>query len=132
MANKSKAKWYRLDNSGMIYPMVITLRTQSLYRIGAELKEKVNKTYLRIAVNSALERFPYFKVELKRGLFRHYLDENNRAPLVEEDDGVLLKILNFRHNRYYLFRTTYYENKIFIDKMIMQLYCTIKTMTMCK
>ena len=115
MANKPKAKWYRLDNSGMIYPMVITLRTQSLYRIGVELKEKVDPSYLRIAVNSALERFPYFKVELKRGLFRHYLDENNRAPLVEEDDGVLLKILNFRHNRYYLFRTTYYENKIFID-----------------
>ncbi len=115
MANKPKAKWYRLDNSGMIYPMVITLRTQSLYRIGAELKEKVNKTYLRIAVNSALERFPYFKVELKHGLFRHYLDENNRAPLVEEDDGILLKILNFRHNRYYLFRTTFYGNKIFID-----------------
>lgn len=95
--------------------MVITLKTQSLYRLGVKLTEKVNPNLLRVAVNVALERFPYFKVELKRGLFRHYLDENVRTPLIEEDDGVLLKILNFRHNRYYLFRVTYYGNRIFID-----------------
>lgn len=110
-----KTKWYRLDNSGMIYPMVITLRTQSLYRLGALLKTDVKKDSLIYAVEKALDRYPYFKVELKPGLFRHYLEENARKPLVEEDDGVLLKILNFRHNRYYLFRVTYYGKRIFID-----------------
>ena len=110
-----KTKWYRLDNSGMIYPMVITLRTQSLYRLGALLKTDVKKDSLIYAVEKALDRYPYFKVELKPGLFRHYLEENARKPLVEEDDGVLLKILNFRHNRYYLFRATYYGKRIFID-----------------
>lgn len=110
-----KTKWYRLDNSGMIYPMVITLKTQSLYRLGVLLKEDVNPDYLKVAVNTALTRYPYFKVELKAGLFRHYLEENVRTPLVEEDDGVLLKILNFRHNRYYLFRVTYHGKRIFID-----------------
>ena len=110
-----KTKWYRLDNSGMIYPMVITLRTQSLYRLGALLKTDVKKDSLIYAVEKALDRYPYFKVELKPGLFRHYLEENARTPLVEEDDGVLLKILNFRHNRYYLFRVTYYGKRIFID-----------------
>jgi len=110
-----KPKWYRLDNSGMIYPMVITLRTQSLYRLGALLKTDVKKDSLIYAVEKALDRYPYFKVELKPGLFRHYLEENARTPLVEEDDGVLLKILNFRHNRYYLFRVTYYGKRIFID-----------------
>lgn len=95
--------------------MVITLSTQSIYRLGARLKENVNPDFLRVAVNTALERFPYFKVELKRGLFRHYLDENIRTPLVEEDDGILLKILNFRRNRYYLFRVTYFGKNIYID-----------------
>ncbi len=108
-------KWYRLDNSGMIYPMVITLRTQSIYRLGALLRSEVNPEYLKVAVNTALTRYPYYKVELKRGLFRPYLEENVRTPLVEEDDGVLLKILNFRHNRYYLFRVTYKGKRIFID-----------------
>jgi len=99
----------------MIYPMVITLKTQSLYRLGVLLKEDVNPKFLSAAVNSALTRYPYFKVELKAGLFRHYLEENDRTPKIEEDDGVLLKILNFRHNRYYLFRTTYSGKRIFID-----------------
>lgn len=110
-----KPKWYRLDNSGLIYPMVITQSTQSLYRLGVKLREEVNPNFLRVAVNTALERFPYFKVELKKGFFRHYLDENVRTPIVEEDDGVLLKIFNFRHNRYFLFRITYYGKRIFID-----------------
>lgn len=113
MANK--AKWYRLDNSGMIYPMVITLGTQSIYRLGACLTEDVEPNFLKAAVNTALERYPYYKVELKRGLFRHYFDENERTPFIEEDDGVLLKILNFRKNRNYLFRVTYYGKRIFID-----------------
>jgi len=112
---KKKTNWYRLDNSGMIYPLVITEKTQSLYRIGAKLAEDVNPNFLRVAVNTALERYPYFRVELKKGLFRHYLDENTRAPLIEEDDGVLLKILNFRKNRYFLFRVTYFGKRIFMD-----------------
>lgn len=113
MTNKNR--WYRLDSLGMVYPMVITPKTQSLYRLGVRLKKDVNPNCLKIAVNTALERYPFFKVELKHGFFRHYLDENIRTPLIEEDDGVLLKILNFRHNRYYLFRATYYKNNINID-----------------
>lgn len=95
--------------------MVITLRTQSLYRLGALLKKEINGESLKFAVEKALRRYPYYKVELKPGLFRHYFEENFRTPLVEEDDGVLLKILNFRHNRYYLFRVTYYGKRVFID-----------------
>ena len=110
-----KNRWYRLDNSAMIYPMVITLKSQSLYRLGVALKEDVDKAHLSSAVNSALERYPFYKVELKRGFFRHYLDENPLTPIVEEDDGALLKILNFRHNRNYLIRVTYFKKRIFID-----------------
>lgn len=110
-----KINWYRMDNSAMIYPMVITQKTQSLFRLGAQLKEQVDANFLRLGLNTALERFPYFKVELKHGLFRHFLDENLHYPIVEKDDGNLLKILNFKHNRHYLFRLTYYENKIFLD-----------------
>lgn len=110
-----KNRWYRLDNSAMIYPLVITLKSQSLFRIGVCLNEEVDKDHLSSAVNSALVRYPFFKVELKRGFFRHYLDENTLTPIVEEDDGALLKILNFRHNRNYLFRVTYYKKRIFMD-----------------
>lgn len=110
-----KTKWYRMDNSAMIYPMVITQKTQSIFRLGVALKESVDGNFLRIGLSTALERYPYFKVELKHGLFRHFLDENLHYPIVEKDDGNLLEIFNFKHNRHYLFRLTYYENKIFLD-----------------
>lgn len=110
-----KKYWYRLDNSAMVYPMVITLGTQSLFQLGAELNKPINSNYLKIALNTALERFPYFKVELKHGLFRHYLEENPRFPVVKEYNGNLLQIINFRPNKHYLFRLSYYENKIFLD-----------------
>ncbi|NLL56282.1 MAG: hypothetical protein GX242_03610 [Clostridiales bacterium] len=110
-----KTKWYRMDNSAMIYPMVITQNTQSIFRLGVALKEPVDGNFLRIGLSTALERFPYFKVELKHGLFRYFLDENLHYPIVEKADGNLLEIFNFKHNRHYLFRLTYYENKIFLD-----------------
>lgn len=110
-----KTKWYRMDNSAMIYPMVITQKTQSIFRIGVALNELVDGNFLRIGLNTALERYPFYKVELKHGLFRHFLDENLHYPVVEKNEGNLLEIFNFRHNRHYLFRLTYFENKVFLD-----------------
>ena len=110
-----KYSWYRLDNSAIVYQMVITQNAQSLYRLGVKLHSNVDKTALITAVNDALKRFPYFKSELKHGFFRPYLDENKHSPIVEEDDGILLKILNFKKNNGYLFRTTYFGTRIFID-----------------
>lgn len=113
--NMEKTKWYRMDNSAMIYPMVITQKTQSIFRLGVALKENVDGNFLRIGLSTALERYPFYKVELKHGLFRPFLDENLHYPIVEKDEGNLLEIFNFKHNRHYLFRLTYFENKVFMD-----------------
>lgn len=110
-----KKYWYRLDNSAMIYPMVITLESQSLFQLGAELSNPVELKTLQAALNIALVRYPYFKVELKYGLFRHYLEENKRTPEVTEYNGNLLQLINFRNNNHYLFRLTFCGNRIFLD-----------------
>ena len=95
--------------------MVLTPETQSIFRMGVKLNSKIDKEILLEAVNVALIRFPFFKTELKRGFFRPYLEENPLPPVVQEDDGLLLSIFNFHKNNYYLFRTSYYENRFFID-----------------
>ena len=110
-----KYSWYRLDNSAIVYQMVITQNAQSLFRFGVKLNSEIDENALKEAVNCALTRFPYFKSELKRGFFRPYLDENKRPPIVKQDDGVLLKILNFNKNNKYLFRTTFFGKRIFMD-----------------
>ncbi len=113
--DKYKTMWFRLDNSAVVYPMVLTLSAQSIFRIGAELFEEVDRDRLLAALEKAYERYPYFKVELQMGVFRPYFITNTRCPLVEESDGTLLKRIDFYRNRGYLIRVTYFKKKIFVD-----------------
>ena len=103
-----KYSWYRFDNSAIIYQMVITSKAQSLFRIGVNLQEEINPEILSDAVELSLKRYPYFKSEMKRGFFRPYLDENKNPVTVNEDDGILLKTIDFKKNNRYLFRTSYF------------------------
>lgn len=110
-----KNSWYRLDNSAIVYQMVITPKAQSLFRIGVKFRENIDSEILSNAVELSLHRYPYFKSEMKRGLFRPYFDENkNKIPL-NEDNGVLLEPIDFKNNNRYLFRVTYFGKKFFID-----------------
>lgn len=110
-----KYSWYRLDNSAIMYQMVLTPKAQSLFRMGVKLKSPVVPSALKCAVDKAFLRHPFFKSELKRGFFRPYLDENKLPFIIEEDDGVLLKLLDFSSNNRYLLRVSYFGNRFFID-----------------
>ena len=110
-----KYDWYRMDSSALVYQMVLTPNAQSLFRLGVKLTENVDARVLKQAVLKAFSRYPNFKCELKRGFFRPYLDENQLPFPVEEDDGLLLKLLDFKKNNRYLLRVTYYGKRFFID-----------------
>ena len=99
----------------MIYPMSITLTTQSLFRLSADLKQEVNPKVLYDALLKALERFPSFNVVLRNGVFRYFFDTNQLPPVIYEDDGILFDPIDFKKNNAYLFRITYKENRIFSD-----------------
>ena len=107
--------WFRMDNSAAIYPMLITLKTQSLFRLGIEFNNFIDKDDLQLALEKTLKRYPSYKVELRQGFFRHYFIANHRKPVIKLDDGSLLSKIDFRQNNGYLLRTTYYKRKIFVD-----------------
>lgn len=115
MDNFNAENWYRLDNSAVIYPMSITVTTQSLFRLSAEMSDYVDDECLLDALINILPRFPAYKVVLRSGLFRHFFDYNNLTPVVRPDNGILFQKINFIANRHYLFRVSYYKNKINID-----------------
>ncbi|MGI6214173.1 MAG: hypothetical protein ACOYIQ_06485 [Christensenellales bacterium] len=108
-------KWFRLDNSGTVYPLTMTHATQSLFRLGVQLKEVIDADALKCALEKVLDRFPTFKVEIRSGVFRHFLDENTEPPVVSQEHGELLKKINTRLTNGYPFRVTYYNKSIFID-----------------
>ena len=115
MKKENKLRWRRLDNSAKIFPMSTGEKYSTVFRISAVLKNDIQQEILQRAVVETLEKYDAFKVRMRTGLFWYYLEENNKQPIVEEEKNYPCKYINPRRNRGYLFKVTYYKNKINID-----------------
>lgn len=117
MKNKKEKKlyWRRLDNSAKIFPISAGRKYSTVFRLSVVLKEKINPNVLEKAVNMALEQYKSFKVRMKTGFFWYYLEENQKKPIIEEEKDYPCQYINPRTNNNYLFKVTYFENKINID-----------------
>ncbi len=102
-----------MDNSAVIYPMVITKRAQSLFSLGVELTEPIDKGALLAAINRAFERYPFYKVRIRYGLFRPFWEENP-LPYVISPARQHLQLIPFRQNNGYLFETHTVNNRIYM------------------
>ena len=110
-----KLPWRRLDNSAKIFPMSTGKKYSTVFRLSVVLKEKVNLIVLEKAVNIALEQYKSFKVRMKAGLFWYYLEENSKKSIIEEERDYPCQYINPKTNNNYLFKVTYFENKVNID-----------------
>src|SRR3989337_1517845 len=100
--------WMRLDNAAKIYPAVQSEELTAVFRLSCVLKERVRiKPFLR-AVQLLEDRFPYFKVKLKRGFFWYYLQYHRSSiPVIPDtsapcrgfdNDELIFRIL-IKNNR---------------------------------
>ena len=112
---ENKLTWRRLDNSAKIFPMSTGEKYSTVFRLSAVLKNDIQAEILQKAVESTLEKYEAFKVRLKAGLFWYYLEQNSKKPKVEEERDYPCKYINSKRNRGYLFKVTYFKNKINID-----------------
>ena len=111
----SKLEWRRLDNSAKIFPISAGKKYSTVFRLSVVLKEKVNPKILEEAVNIALEQYKSFRVRMKTGFFWYYLEYNPKKPIIEEERDYPCQYINPKTNNNYLFKVTYFENKINID-----------------
>ncbi|HET6766527.1 MAG TPA: hypothetical protein VFH08_03975 [Chitinophagaceae bacterium] len=77
--------WMRLDNAAKIYPAIKDRELTSVFRISADLKERIKAKQLLDAVHALEERFPYYKVTLKAGFFWYYLQPEDLPITVIPD-----------------------------------------------
>lgn len=112
---QKQASWRRLDNSAKIFPIASSKKYSSVFRLSAVLKERVNPKTLKMAVKIALDKIPSFKVKLKKGLFWYYFEENSKDIRIEKEKNYPCKYIDPNTNNDYLFKVTYYENKINVD-----------------
>ncbi len=114
-ASKKSAGWYRLDNAAIIYPSIQSARITTMFRFAATLTEAVDPAALQNALVRIIDRFPYYRVRLSRGLFWYYLEHNPNIPRVEKDVKYPCGRLSTIANRGFLFRVRYYHRRIAVE-----------------
>lgn len=110
----SKYNWRKLDNTAKIFSLD-DIKDTNIFRYSVLLKENVNLNNLKIALNKSLEDYSLFKVKIGVGFFWNYLEYNPKNPIIKEENEIPCQHINFRKNNDYLFKVTYYKNKINLD-----------------
>ena len=111
----NKLMWRRLDNSAKIFPISTGQKYSTVFRLSVVLKEDIDPKILQKALIETLKNYQSFKVKMTAGLFWYYLEENTKEPIVEEEKDYPCKYINPKRNKGYLFKVTYFKNKINID-----------------
>lgn len=109
-----KNNWRKLDNAAKIFSMDKN-KNSNVFRYSVILKQNINKTVLTKALNKSLEHFKAFKVKLGSGMFWNYLEYNKKTPIIKKEEDIPCKHIDFKRNNNYLFKITYYKNKINLD-----------------
>ena len=52
---------------------------------------------------------------MKAGFFWYYLEQNIKNPIIEEENDYPCKYINPKENNNYLFKVTYFKNKVNMD-----------------
>lgn len=109
-----KNKWRKLDNTAKIFSLEAD-NNINIFRYSVVLKKNIDKNILLEAVNRALDDFPMFKVKVCSGVFWNYLEYNTKDVVISKEADKPCNEIDFKANNDYLFRVTYYKNKINLD-----------------
>lgn len=107
--------WYKLDNAGKLFPAVAKNINSSTYRVSVALTTKIDPVILQQALDTVIKRFPLLDVKLNRGIFWHYLTENENRILVNRESYYPCAPVNPSENNNFLMRVLYYESKISVE-----------------
>jgi len=115
MKSKTSKDWYKLDNSAKIFPSVSNDVETNTFRVTMTLKEEVQPEILQKAVDNTLERYPLFKVKLKKGLFWAYFDTNSKPFIIQPMSHIVCGPVHPYENNGYMFKVLYRNCDIAIE-----------------
>ena len=111
-----KIRWYKLDNTALLFPSIAGENMTNVYRISVTLAEEIDKQLLQQALDILVPKMEGFNVRLRKGLFWYYFEENGKpAPRVAEESGFPCRYIRANRNHSYLFRVTYYGCRINLE-----------------
>lgn len=107
--------WFRLDNAATLFSLVTSSRITCLYRVSVSIKESINVKRLQEALDKIITRFPYYKVELRKGLFWYYWETNPENPKVILDTKYPCQKMPITKRGIFPFRVRAYKNRIAVE-----------------
>jgi NRPS condensation-like uncharacterized protein len=112
---RSKIRSYRMDNAALLFSFVCSARIPCLFRLTATLLEPINANLLQKALNRIIERFPYYRVNQRPGLFWFYWETNLGKPKVIADSKYPNQELPVRKKGIFPFRVRAFQNRIAVE-----------------
>ena len=107
-------EWFKLDNAAKIYPAAKNSRWNAVFRMAVVLKDEVKPEILQQALEDTIDRFPSFKVTLRRGFFWYYLQYLDKTPRIEEEKDYPCAMMPLT-GKDYLFRVLYHSHRIALE-----------------
>lgn len=104
----------KLDNTAKIFSLE-DKKHNNTFRLSVVLKEQIDINLLKSSVIKSLDKYPYYKVKINSGFFWNYLEYNSKEIIIEQEQEIPCKSINFKKNNDYLFKVTYFNNKINLD-----------------
>lgn len=81
-------RWFKLDNAALMYPITAYSESNSVFRVGVQLTDRVDPVALQQAINEVFVRYPTMTGTIKNGLFWPYIDKPS-IPLIATQDTQL-------------------------------------------
>ncbi|RGO47832.1 DUF6320 domain-containing protein [Dorea formicigenerans] len=112
MFQQRRAYWRNLDNAAKMFSAASSPKDTRVFRFYCVLKEKIDGSVLKMALDQTIQKYPVFLSVMRKGLFWHYLEESDLRPVVREEYKEPCSHLYIRDKKELLFEVTYYKNRI--------------------
>ena len=112
MFQQRRAYWRNLDNAAKMFSAASSPKDTRVFRFYCVLKEKIDGSVLKIALDQTIQKYPVFLSVMRKGLFWHYLEKSDLRPVVREEYKEPCSHLYIRDKKELLFEVTYYKNRI--------------------
>lgn len=108
--------WGKLDNTANLFPVIANETMTNVYRMSVTLTEEICPECLQQALEQVLPWFETMNVRMRTGMFWYYFETNTKGmPVVCREDDFPCRYIEPRENKHYLFRVTFYMNRINLE-----------------
>ena len=82
MFQQRRAYWRNLDNAAIMFSAASSTKDTRVFRFYCVLKEKIDGSILKMALDQTIQKYPVFLSVMRKGLFWHYLEKSDLRPVV--------------------------------------------------